>query len=103
MTALSESLLPTLIHDVFSLSILTYLHFSWVRKPVLDSILPSGSLCLNLKRLCSYYWKETLKIIISEHLITSSKLSHTISTLDSITCNMEGRMKLINRLSSPSD
>jgi len=36
MTALSESLLPMLICDVFSLSILTYLHFSWVRKPVLD-------------------------------------------------------------------
>ena len=38
MTALSESLLLTLIHDVFSLLILTYLHFSWVRKPVLDIV-----------------------------------------------------------------
>jgi len=38
MTVLSESLLPTLICDVFSLSILTYLHFSQVRKPILDTI-----------------------------------------------------------------
>jgi len=37
MTALSESLLLTLIHDVFSLSIPTYFHFSWVRKPILDN------------------------------------------------------------------
>ena len=27
-----------LICDVFSLSIPTYLHFSWVRKPVLDNV-----------------------------------------------------------------
>src|SRR5882724_6860809 len=36
-------------------------------------------------------------------LITSSELSHTISTLDSMACNTEGHVKLINRLSSPSD
>jgi len=58
---------------------------------------------LESKRLHSYYWKETLKIIISEGLNTSSKLPHTISILDSMTCNMEGHMKLIDRLSSPSD
>ena len=38
MTALSESLLPMLICDIFSLLILTYLHFSWVRKPILDTV-----------------------------------------------------------------
>src|SRR5882724_6946967 len=36
MTALFESFSLTIILDVFSLSILTLLHFSWVRKPVLD-------------------------------------------------------------------
>ena len=39
MTALSENLLLTLIRDVFPLFILTYLHFSQVGKPILDSIL----------------------------------------------------------------
>ena len=38
MTALSEILLLTLIHDVFPLLILIYLHFSWVRKPILDDV-----------------------------------------------------------------
>jgi len=37
MTALFVSLLLTTIHDVFSTLILTYLHFSQVRKPVLDT------------------------------------------------------------------
>ena len=42
MTVPFESLLLMLIHDVFSLSIPTYLHFSWVGKPILDkSHLPS--------------------------------------------------------------
>src|SRR5882724_11596487 len=47
--------------------------------------------------------KKILKITISGSFITSSKLSHTISTLDSMACNMEGYVKLIDRLSSPSD
>src|SRR5882724_10129053 len=46
---------------------------------------------------------KILKITISGSFITSSKLSHTISTLDSMACNMEGHIKLIDRLSSPSD
>jgi len=37
MTALSESLPPTVIHDIYSVLILTYLHFSQVRKPILDT------------------------------------------------------------------
>src|SRR5882724_11632130 len=36
-TALSESFPWTIIRDVFSLPILTYLLFSQVRKPILDS------------------------------------------------------------------
>ena len=36
-------------------------------------------------------------------LIISSKLSYTIVTLDSTTCNMEGHIKLFDRLSDPSD
>jgi len=36
MTALFESLLLTVIHDVYSMSTLTYLHFSQVRKLSLD-------------------------------------------------------------------
>src|SRR5882724_7283806 len=36
MTALFESFSLTIILDVFSLSIPTLLHFSWVGKPVLD-------------------------------------------------------------------
>src|SRR5882724_340285 len=50
MTALSESLLLMLICDIFSLSILTYLHFSWVGKPVLDTMLTSE---LNFERIQS--------------------------------------------------
>src|SRR5882724_6501580 len=37
MTALMESFLSTSIHNVFSWPILTFLHFSQVGKPVLDS------------------------------------------------------------------
>ena len=40
MTALFESFSLTIIHDVFSLPILTYLLFSWIRKPILDSGFP---------------------------------------------------------------
>src|SRR5882724_203895 len=36
-------------------------------------------------------------------LIISSELSYMIVTLDSMTCNMEGHVKLFNRLSDPSD
>src|SRR5882724_4286802 len=43
------------------------------------------------------------KIIISEGLVISSKLSHMNFTLDFTTCNTEGHIKLINRLSNPSD
>jgi len=39
MTALFESLLLMLICDVFSLLIPTFLHFSQVGKPILDSII----------------------------------------------------------------
>ena len=38
MTALSESLFLMIIHDVFSAWILTYLLFSQVRKPILESV-----------------------------------------------------------------
>src|SRR5882724_8185216 len=37
--ALSESFLPMLTHEIFSLLSPTYLHFSQVRKPVLDSMI----------------------------------------------------------------
>ena len=37
MTALFESLLPKVICDIYSVLIPTYLHFSWVRKHVLDT------------------------------------------------------------------
>jgi len=38
MTALFESLLLMIICDIFSASILAYSLFSWVRKPVLDTL-----------------------------------------------------------------
>src|SRR5882724_9128653 len=37
MTALSESFSLTIIHDIFPLTIPTFLHFSQVGKPILDS------------------------------------------------------------------
>src|SRR5882724_12370090 len=37
MTALSESFSLMIIHDIFPLPISTFLLFSWLRKPVLDS------------------------------------------------------------------
>jgi len=43
MTALFESLFLKIIHDVFSVLILAYLHFSQVRKPILDSHVTLGS------------------------------------------------------------
>src|SRR5882724_9659248 len=46
---------------------------------------------------------KTLKITVSGSFIISSKFSHMISTLDSTACNTEGHIKLIDRLSSPSD
>jgi len=46
---------------------------------------------------------KTLKITVSGCFVISSELSHMISTLDSTACNMEGHVKLINRLSSPSN
>jgi len=42
MTALSESLSLMIICDIFSLSILTYLLFSWIGKPIIDSGMESG-------------------------------------------------------------
>src|SRR5882724_1311413 len=42
MSALSESFSFTIIHDVFSLLILTFLLFSQVGKPVLDTLMASG-------------------------------------------------------------
>jgi len=73
--------------------------FDSVRK----CILPSGSLCLNINRLRSYYWKEKPRSFISEELVISSELSHTIFILDSTTCDTREHIKLVNRLSDPSD
>ena len=39
MRALFKSLLLTIIHEVFSILILTYFHFSQIGKPVPDSII----------------------------------------------------------------
>src|SRR5882724_6858873 len=44
-----------------------------------------------------------LRSFILEGLVISSELSHTIVTLDSTTCNMEGHVKLFDRLYDPSD
>src|SRR5882724_2437907 len=46
---------------------------------------------------------KTLKIFISEGLVIFSEGLTQFFTLDSTTCNMEGHVKLIDRLSSPSD
>src|SRR5882724_205409 len=73
--------------------------FDSVRK----CILPSGSLHSNLNRLHSYYWKEKPRAFVLEELVVSSELSHTIFILDSTTCNMKEHVKLVNRLSDPSD
>src|SRR5882724_11954407 len=66
-------------------------------------ILPSGSLCSNLNRLRSYYWKEKPRSFILEELIVSSELSHTIFRLDSTTCDTKEHVKLVDRLSNPSE
>jgi len=55
------------------------------------------------KAMLIFTGRKILKITISGSFVTSSKLSHMISTLDSMACNTEGHIKLINRLSSPSD
>src|SRR5882724_1192300 len=47
--------------------------------------------------------RKIVKITISGSFVTSSKLLYIIYTLDSMVCNMEGNIKLIDRLSSPSD
>src|SRR5882724_7314559 len=73
--------------------------FDLVRK----CILPSGSLHSNLNRLCSYYWKEKPRSFILEELVVSSELSHTIFILDSTTCDTKEHVKLVDRLSDPSD
>src|SRR5882724_2177700 len=73
--------------------------FDSVRK----CILPSGSLCSNLNRLCSYYWKENQDHFILEELIISSKLSYMICILDSTTCDTKEHIKLVDRLSDPLD
>ena len=73
--------------------------FDSVRK----CILPSGSLRSNLNRLHSYYWKEKPRSFILEELVISSELSHTIFILDSTTCDMKEHVKLVDRLSDPSD
>src|SRR5882724_11756982 len=73
--------------------------FDSVRK----CILPSGSLCSNLNRLRSYYWKEKPRSFILEELVIPSKLSHMIFILDSTTCNTKEHIKLVDRLSDPSD
>src|SRR5882724_11900599 len=55
------------------------------------------------KAMLIFTGRKILKITISGSFITSSELSHTISTLDSTACNIEGQIKLIDRLSSPSN
>jgi len=47
--------------------------------------------------------RKILNITISGSFIISSQLLYTISTLDSSAYNTEGHIKLIDRLSSPSD
>ena len=54
------------------------------------------------KAMLIFTGRKILKITISGSFVTSPELSHTISTLDSMTCNIEGHVKLIDRLSSPS-
>src|SRR5882724_4663306 len=58
---------------------------------------------LEYKKGYTHITGRKLKIIISEGLIISSELSYMIVTLGSTTCNMEGHVKLFNRLSDPSD
>jgi len=58
---------------------------------------------LQYKEGYAHILEGNFKIIISEGLVISSKLSHTIFTLDSTTCNMKGHIKLVDRLSNPLD
>src|SRR5882724_6021836 len=55
------------------------------------------------KAMLIFTGRKISKITISGSSVTSSELSHTISTLDSMACNMEGHVKLIDRLFIPSD
>ena len=71
-------------------------------KCILRSLIWSGLMyppfwfsMLKSKKAMLILLEGNFNIIISEGLIVSSKLSHTIFTLDSMTCHMEG---LINRL-----
>ena len=82
---------------------------------------PSMENCMSLIGLGLMYppfWFSTLEskkamlilleINIEDHYLRrschiSSEVSQMISTLDSMACNMEGQVKLIDRLSSPSD
>src|SRR5882724_11471667 len=58
---------------------------------------------LESKKVKLILLEGNLRSLSQEGLVISSKLSHTIFTLDSTTCNMEGHVKLVNRLSDPSD
>ena len=68
MTALFESFSLTFIRDLFSLSILTYLWFSQVRKPVLDTDIISDQ----GKHFISHFWRLLCQLLeIKANLLTA--------------------------------
>jgi len=69
MTALFKSLSLTIIHDVFSLSIPTYLHFSQVRKPILDSVL-----CHHSPRRISLTFRQHPLYLVGDPYICATTL-----------------------------
>jgi len=82
MTALFESLPPMVICDVYSVLILTYLHFSQVRKPVLDITFNNAAVYTHSSKLEG---SECFKLQISNPKVTShSTTSKTPVNMSSI-------------------
>ena len=76
-------------------------------KVYLRSLIQSGLMyppfwfsMLEYKKAKLILLEGNLRSFILKGLIISSELSHMIATLDSTTCNMEGHIKLFDRLSS---
>jgi len=77
MTALSESLCLTIICDVFSLLILTFLLFSWVGKPILDKI-PKGILVSVVQCLQMFHIMEPHLFILTNDVGLGGVFSPTL-------------------------
>src|SRR5882724_5749208 len=84
MTALTESFLSMSIHNIFSWPISTFLHFSQIGKPVLDSpplqirryrALQPGQLSTGSSRGCVFTHGQLSAVSSRGHVLTPEQLS----------------------------